>query len=80
MSHVDDDVVTLVPLSQSDPELRIINQRHVVLQHLWIKGHTCQSNTLTTPVGGDGGLAPPPHLCGGGILLQDVNHSLEAER
>lgn len=40
-SHVDDDVVTFMFLSQTDPELCVIHQRHVVLQHLSVRQHTC---------------------------------------
>lgn len=35
--HIDDDVVTLVLLSQGDAKLGVVHQCHVVLEHLPIK-------------------------------------------
>ena len=40
-SHVDDDVVTFMFLSQSDLQVSITDQTHVLLQHLSINQHIC---------------------------------------
>lgn len=38
MSHIDDDVVTLILLRQTDLLLRVFNQVYVILQHLGVEG------------------------------------------
>lgn len=63
-------------LSQRDPQLRVFDQRHVVLQHLSITQHPRFKLLLIVQVF----QAPPLYLCGGGVFLQDVDDSLEAER
>lgn len=63
-------------LSQIDPQLRVFDQRHVVLQHLSITQHTRFKLLFIVQVF----QAPPLYLCGGGVFLQDVDHSVEAER
>lgn len=39
-AHINDDVVTIMLLCQTDPQLCIFHHRHVVLQHLSIKQYS----------------------------------------
>lgn len=50
-SYIDDDVVTFMLLGQTDSQLCIVHQSHIVLQHLWngtvlVICHRLDSNRL----------------------------------
>lgn len=74
--------MTFMFLSQTDPQLCVIDQRHIVLQYLSCT-HTSSSSSFFRPSihfpMAVALQAPPSYLCGGGVFLQDVNHSLKTK-
>lgn len=68
MTHIDDDVVTFMFLSQTDPQVRVIDQAHVLLQHLSSKNIKRPPNrrlAAPSPYIHSVQFCPNPHLCGG---------------
>lgn len=84
-ADIDDDVVAFMLLGQTDPQLCIIHQRHIVLQHLSIKPAQSFSLVIGCPVCfheqfQKGWIQVHPfYLWGGRVFLQDVNDALKTK-
>lgn len=75
-THIDDDVVAFIFQSHAELELWVIDEVHVLLQHLQIMGNCGEVHAGT---GREAVLLQLMYLNRGAVLLQDVHHSVKAD-